>query len=63
MREERKAVTCRLNTKALKSLQILARKQRKPLNSILIEAVNEVLEKHGRKATATEGVIGRPVKK
>jgi hypothetical protein len=52
-----------LNAKALKSLQILARKQKKPLNSILIEAINEVLEKHGRRATATEGVIGRPVKK
>ncbi len=63
MREERKAVTCRLNTRALKSLQILARKQRKPLNSILIEAINEVLEKHGRRAIATEGVRGRPVKK
>ena len=33
MNEERKAVTCRVNTKALKSLQILARKLKKPLNS------------------------------
>ena len=63
MREERKALTCRLNSKALKSLQILARKQKKPLNSILIEGINEVLAKHGRKAVATEGVIGRPLKK
>ena len=63
MKEERVAVTCRLNEKALKSLQILARKQKKPLNSMLIEGINEVLSKHGRKPVATEGVIGRPPSK
>jgi len=63
MNEERKAVTCRVNTKALKSLQILARKLKKPLNSLLIEGINEVLTKHGRKAVAEEGVIGRPTKR
>ena len=63
MREERKAVPFRVNIKALDSLRILARKQKTTVNSMLIEGLNDLLAKHGRKPIAKRGVSGRPPSK
>lgn len=59
-RERRQAVAFRLNERAHKSAQILAKKLKRPFNSLLVEALNDLLVKYDRKPVAKEGILGRP---
>jgi len=61
--EQRKVYQLRMNEKAMDSLKILARRKKESINTVLIEAVNDLFEKYDRKPLAKAGVRGRPVEK
>jgi len=44
--------TIRLNTEAWKQLKMLAIDQERPAHALLVEAVNDLFEKHGKKRIA-----------
>lgn len=49
----RRGQTLRLAPEAWRELKILAIDQGKPVHALLIEAINDVLRKHGRPAIAS----------
>jgi hypothetical protein len=61
--EKRKVYQLRMNERAMDSLKILARRKNEPINTVLIEAVNDLFQKYDRKPLAKVGVRGRPVQK
>lgn len=62
-REERTVFQVRLNDRAMKSLKVLARRKKTYVNTVLIEAINDLFEKYDRKPVATAGKVGRPPSK
>ncbi len=60
MSEQRVVMPFRVNAKAMKSLKVLARREKTTVTGLLIEAVNDLLKKHGRKPEAKQAKMGRP---
>jgi hypothetical protein len=50
----------RVNSKAMQSLKVLARREKTTVTGLLIEAVNDLLQKQGRKPEAKPAKMGRP---
>lgn len=46
--EKRKGQTLRLNIEAWKTLKVLGIEREKPVHDLLVEAVNDLLIKHGK---------------
>ena len=58
-----KVVLFRVHDKVKSCLKDIAHRENKTLTSILIEAVNDLLEKYGKKRIAKDALQGRPPKK
>jgi hypothetical protein len=55
--ERVKAVLTRVNAEGLKALRLLALEQDKTLQAVAIEAFNDVLKKHGKRAVVQNPLL------
>lgn len=63
MQKPRARFQLRLNMEAMNRLKNLAKRKKTTITSMLVEAVNDLLVKHGLKPIAKAPPVGRPKQK